>query len=81
MKSFGNMLRFVVSARATASSAISTSGRRGWRPATAGSPRGSRPWSLISRGARVLDDLRREIAVLKAGRGQFGCEMFVLERV
>ena len=32
-------------------------------------------------GARVLDDLRREIAVLEAGRGQFGYEMFVLERV
>ena len=32
-------------------------------------------------GARVLDDLRREIAVLEVGRGQFGYEMFVLERV
>lgn len=32
-------------------------------------------------GARVLDDRRREIAVHKAGRGQFGYEMFVLERV
>jgi SAM-dependent methyltransferase len=32
-------------------------------------------------GARVLDDLRREIAVFEAGRGQFGYEMFVLERV
>ncbi|PVH27370.1 MerR family transcriptional regulator [Pararhodobacter oceanensis] len=32
-------------------------------------------------GARVLDDLRREIAVLEAGRGQFGYEMFVLERL
>ncbi|MDV4169562.1 MerR family transcriptional regulator [Rhodovulum sp. FJ3] len=32
-------------------------------------------------GSRVLDDLRREIAVFKAGRGQFGYEMFVLERV
>ncbi|HMQ57245.1 MAG TPA: hypothetical protein PKE65_01730 [Rhizobiaceae bacterium] len=32
-------------------------------------------------GARVLEDLRREIAVLEAGRGQFGYEMFVLERV
>ena len=31
-------------------------------------------------GARVLDDLRREIAVFEAGRGQFGYEMFVLER-
>lgn len=31
-------------------------------------------------GSRVLDDLRREIAVFKAGRGQFGYEMFVLER-
>lgn len=31
-------------------------------------------------GSRVLDDLRREIAVHKAGRGQFGYEMFVLER-
>ena len=30
--------------------------------------------------SRVLDDLRREIAVLEAGRGQFGYEMFVLER-
>lgn len=32
-------------------------------------------------GSRVLDDLRREIAVLEAGRGQFGYEMFVLERL
>ena len=32
-------------------------------------------------GSRVLEDLRREIAVLEAGRGQFGYEMFVLERV
>ncbi|PFG63905.1 DNA-binding transcriptional MerR regulator [Thioclava sp. ES.031] len=32
-------------------------------------------------GSRVLDDLRREIAVFEAGRGQFGYEMFVLERV
>jgi SAM-dependent methyltransferase len=32
-------------------------------------------------GARVLEDLRRKIAVLEAGRGQFGYEMFVLERV
>jgi DNA-binding transcriptional MerR regulator/ubiquinone/menaquinone biosynthesis C-methylase UbiE len=32
-------------------------------------------------GARVLDDLRREIAAFEAGRGQFGYEMFVLERV
>jgi DNA-binding transcriptional MerR regulator/ubiquinone/menaquinone biosynthesis C-methylase UbiE len=32
-------------------------------------------------GTRVLEDLRREIAVLEAGRGQFGYEMFVLERV
>jgi hypothetical protein len=31
-------------------------------------------------GARVLDDLRREISVHEAGRGQFGYEMFVLER-
>jgi hypothetical protein len=31
-------------------------------------------------GASVLDDLRREIAVHEAGRGQFGYEMFVLER-
>ncbi|CUH70009.1 Mercuric resistance operon regulatory protein [Thalassovita autumnalis] len=31
-------------------------------------------------GSRVLDDLRREIAVNQAGRGQFGYEMFVLER-
>ncbi|KNX42954.1 Demethylrebeccamycin-D-glucose O-methyltransferase [Roseovarius tolerans] len=31
-------------------------------------------------GSRVLDDLRREIAVLEAERGQFGYEMFVLER-
>ena len=31
-------------------------------------------------GSRVLDDLRREIAVHEAGRGQFGYEMFVLER-
>jgi DNA-binding transcriptional MerR regulator/ubiquinone/menaquinone biosynthesis C-methylase UbiE len=30
-------------------------------------------------GARVLDDLRREIDVFEAGRGQFGYEMFVLE--
>lgn len=32
-------------------------------------------------GTRVRDDLRREIAVLEAGRGQFGYEMFVLERL
>ncbi|WP_210402513.1 MerR family transcriptional regulator [Thioclava sp. F28-4] len=32
-------------------------------------------------GARVLDDLHREIAVNQAGCGQFGYEMFVLERV
>ncbi|MBK5927289.1 MerR family transcriptional regulator [Rhodobaculum claviforme] len=32
-------------------------------------------------GSRVLDDLRREIAVFETGRGQFGYEMFVLERV
>ncbi|MBP0484265.1 methyltransferase domain-containing protein, partial [Sagittula salina] len=32
-------------------------------------------------GSRVLKDLRREIAVFEAGHGQFGCEMFVLERV
>jgi SAM-dependent methyltransferase len=32
-------------------------------------------------GTRVLEDLRREIAVFNAGRGQFGYEMFVLERV
>ncbi|MFP1632141.1 MerR family transcriptional regulator [Zhengella sp. ZM62] len=32
-------------------------------------------------GSRVLDDLRREIAVFEAGRGQFSYEMFVLERV
>ncbi|MGC9418809.1 MAG: hypothetical protein ACP5EN_07525 [Rhodovulum sp.] len=32
-------------------------------------------------GSLVLDDLRREIAVHEAGRGQFGYEMFVLERV
>jgi hypothetical protein len=31
-------------------------------------------------GARVLDDLRREIGVFEAGRGQFGYEMFVLKR-
>ena len=31
-------------------------------------------------GSRVLDDLRREIAVNQAGRGQFSYEMFVLER-
>ena len=31
-------------------------------------------------GSRVLDDLHREIAVNQAGRGQFGYEMFVLER-
>jgi DNA-binding transcriptional MerR regulator/ubiquinone/menaquinone biosynthesis C-methylase UbiE len=31
-------------------------------------------------GSRVLDDLRREIDVFEAGRGQFGYEMFVLER-
>ena len=31
-------------------------------------------------GSRVLDDLRREIAVHEVGRGQFGYEMFVLER-
>ncbi|WP_127558946.1 MerR family transcriptional regulator [Nioella ostreopsis] len=31
-------------------------------------------------GSRVLDDLRREIAVHEAGRGQFSYEMFVLER-
>jgi DNA-binding transcriptional MerR regulator/predicted O-methyltransferase YrrM len=32
-------------------------------------------------GSRVLDDLRREIALFRAGRGQFGYEMFVMERV
>lgn len=32
-------------------------------------------------GSRVLDDLRREIAVFEAGQGQFGYEMFVLERI
>lgn len=32
-------------------------------------------------GSRVPGDLRREIAMLEAGRGQFGYEMFVLERV
>ena len=32
-------------------------------------------------GTRVLDDLRRELAVNQAGCGQFGYEMFVLERV
>jgi len=31
-------------------------------------------------GSRVLEELRREIAVLEAGRGQFGYEMFVLEK-
>ena len=31
-------------------------------------------------GSRVLEDLRREIAVLEAGREQFGYEMFVLEK-
>ncbi|SFR00487.1 hypothetical protein SAMN04515673_102167 [Poseidonocella sedimentorum] len=32
-------------------------------------------------GSHVLKDLRREIAMFVAGYGQFGCEMFVLERV
>jgi hypothetical protein len=31
-------------------------------------------------GSRVLNDLRREIAVFEAGRGHFSYEMFVLER-
>lgn len=38
-------------------------------------------FSVAARAARVLDDLRREIAVFETGRGQFGYEMFVLERV
>jgi hypothetical protein len=31
-------------------------------------------------GTRVLEDLRRELRVYHEGRGQFGYEMFVLER-
>lgn len=31
-------------------------------------------------GTRVLEDLRRELHVYHEGRGQFGYEMFVLER-
>jgi hypothetical protein len=31
-------------------------------------------------GTRVLDDLRRELRAYHEGRGQFGYEMFVLQR-
>jgi hypothetical protein len=31
-------------------------------------------------GTRALEDLRRELRTYRQGNGQFGCEMFVLQR-